>query len=164
MTDTAFLISRFVTVQFIWHFSICYISVFVWIGFSSLYCITILERRSGDSAPYDQDWTFRGLSVPGFHDYHSLNKWKSLSHSTTEPRSGRADRMEMWVEWAAKTTSLWLWLQGNEEETRTALSQIELNMEASAQRCQIGCEQKGVLLLFRQIFQYRSCKDDLKQW
>lgn len=122
-----------------WNFSICFISVFVRIGFSSLYCITILESRSGDSAPYDQDWTLRGLSVPGFHDYHSLNKWKSLSHSTTEPRPGRADRMEMWVEWAAKTTSLWLWLQGNEEETRTALSQIELNMEASAQRCQIGC-------------------------
>lgn len=88
------------------------------------------------------EWrALHGLPVPGFHDYIAawrLNKWKSFSNSTTEPQSGRAERMEMWAEWAAKTTSLWLWLQGHKEETRTPLSKKGSNMEASAQREQIG--------------------------
>lgn len=88
---------------------------------------------SAGSAPLRTEPSAPPLPVPT--DYHSTNKWKLFwvflcaeFHKGTTVRLGRANGNV-----GRRTASLWLWLRGREEETRTRLSQMESKMDA--ERC-----------------------------
>lgn len=86
-----------------------------------------------DSDLVTQRWSGRSLRAPPgpvFHDLTSMNKWKSVKfHSRTTVRLGRASGNV-----GRKTASLWLWLQGCEEETGTLLSQMDSKMADDPRR------------------------------